>query len=195
MAGGGKAARGGLECADAGEVRGLADGSTAVAAKTGCGHACSNGCGLAAAGAARGVVEIPRIARAAVEEILCLVGHEELGAVGGAEDDGAGGEQAVDEDRIFVGNGAAMNGAAEFAAIAGDSNGGFDRDGKAGERAWADARGLSARAGGVEVNQGVELGIEALDLCDVLVEEFARRDGAAPQEGKLFGGRAEGDGH
>jgi hypothetical protein len=173
MAGRGEAACRRLERTDAGEVCGLANGSPAVAAESGRRHARRDRCRFAAAGSARGTFQIPGITRAAVEQVLGLIGHQELGAVGGAEDDGASREQAVDQDGVRIRNEAAMDGAAGFAAIPGDSDRGFDGDRQAGERTGAEARDLRPHAVGVEVDQGVELRIEPPDLCDVLVEEFA----------------------
>lgn len=88
-----------------------------------------------------------------------------------------------------------MNPAADFASITGDGDAGFDSDRQAGQRAWADMRGMGSHAGGIEVDQGVELGIEAPDLPDVLVGKFSWRDRSASQECELFGGRAERDGN
>jgi len=176
MSCGGESASRWLERADAGEVCGLADGSAAVAAEAGGGHTCCYGCRFAAAGAACGVVEIPRIVSAAVEEVLGLVGHEELRAVGGSENDGAGVEKTVDDDGVAAGDGAAVEGAADFAAIAGDGDRGFDGDRKAGERAGLDVCGACTDAVGIEVDKGVELGVEALDLLDVGFGEFEGGD-------------------
>lgn len=54
---------------------------------------------------------------------------------------------------------------------------------------------LSADAIGVKVDDGVEMRIKALDARDVLVGEFEGRDGAAAQEGELFDGGQQRDGH
>ena len=57
------------------------------------------------------------------------------------------------------------------------------------------ACGLRTNAGGVEVSEGVEAGIEAENLRDVLVGQLERCDGATLQQGELFSRGKKGDGH
>ena len=123
MAGGGDASGGGLERADAGVMGGLADGTAAVTAESGRRKACGDGGCFAATRTTGGVFKVPGIARATAEPIFGLVGHEELGAVGGAEDDGAGREETIDDNGVFVGDESAIEHAADFATMASNGDG------------------------------------------------------------------------
>ena len=93
------------------------------------------------------------------------------------------------------GDGSAIEGAADFAAVTGDGDGGLDGNGKARERSRTRTAGLRADPFRIEVDEGVELRVETLDLSDVLVGELERSDGAAAQERELFDGRQEDDRH
>src|SRR5438477_3197591 len=104
MAGAWDAARSWFESADAAEVRGDANGATAVAANAAEGKTGGDGCGFSAAGAAGGVCEIPGIARAAGEAVVGFVGHEKFGRVGGAEDNRACRAEAIDDSCGTKGN-------------------------------------------------------------------------------------------
>ena len=90
-----------------------------------------DGGGLASAGAAGGVGKVPRVVGAAVEEVVGLVGHQELGAVGDAEDDGSGRAKAADSFGIVGRNEIAVEEATAFAAVTGNGDGGLDGEGEA----------------------------------------------------------------
>jgi len=78
--------------------------------------------------------------------------------------------------------------AADFAAAAGDGDGGFDGDAETGERAGAAITSLLAHAVGIEVDESVQPGIEALDLRDVGVRELGGRDFLPLKKLQLLGG-------
>ena len=104
MSGGGNSAGCGLETADAGEVRGKANGAATVAADSAHGATGSDCRGFTAAGAARGAREIPGIAGFAGDAIVGFVGHEKFGRVGAGHENRSSGAQACDEDGVVFGD-------------------------------------------------------------------------------------------
>ena len=104
MSRGRKAARRRFQRADAGEMRGLAHRSAAVAAQTACRHSRRNRRSLASARSSRRVIQIPRIPRAAVQQVLRFVGHQELGAIRRSQNHSARLEQPIHENGILLGD-------------------------------------------------------------------------------------------
>ena len=109
----------GLERTDAGEMRRHAHRAAAVAAQSRRGHARRDGRRLAAARSARRALQIPGIVRAPVQQVRGFVGHQELGAVGRAQNQRARGAQPRDHDRVLAWDVALVEQAADLAAIAG----------------------------------------------------------------------------
>src|SRR5262249_46670592 len=95
----GKRAGGGFRPQNAEEGRGAGKGPPPVPADPPKRAAGWEGRGFAATGAAARVGKIPGIACCPGEAIVGFVGHEEFGSVGGAEEDGAGGAESIDDGR------------------------------------------------------------------------------------------------
>jgi hypothetical protein len=92
--GGGNPTWRGFQARDAATVGGHADGPAAIAANSARGAAGCNRRGFPAAGTAGGAFEIPWIGGPARDVVVGLVVGKEFGAVGLAEDHGAGGFEA-----------------------------------------------------------------------------------------------------
>ena len=183
----GDAAGRGLERTDACEVRGYTHGAPAVAAQAGRGHAGCEGRGFSPARSTGRSVEVPGIARSAVKQVRSLIGHQELGAIGGAQDERTRRSQARDNNGVFAGDVAAVQKAADFAEITRRRDRRLDRDWKTVKRAtrrrgFVHDPGLRTDAFGVEVDERVELRVEALDLADVGFGKFGDGDFARTQQ-------------
>jgi len=183
VAGGGNAAGSGLEPANAAEMRGHANRTAAIAADSTDGAARSDRGRFAAARTARGESEIPGIAGFSIKEIVRLVGHQEFGSVGVAEENGACGFEARDERGVLRGNVVFAEKRAAGAGPTGNVDGTFDADGNAVKRAERrtlcqggfGGTSLLASAGFVEVDEGVELRLAGLDTLEMSFENFGRR--------------------
>ncbi len=130
-----------------------------------------------------------------MEEVVGLVSHEELGAVCRSEDDGSFVAEASYAYGIVRWDVAAMEEAADLAAVAGGGDRRFDGDGEAGEFAGARVAGLFTDAIGVEVDKGVEDGVEAFDAEDVFFGELQGGDLAVAEELELIDGGEQGEAH
>ena len=93
----------------------------------------------------------------------------------------SGGAESCDGIRVMRCHDATAERAADLAAVTSDLNGRFHRERQAGERAGPHGACLRTDALRVEVDQGVQDGVEPLDLPDVFFREFERGDGAAAQ--------------
>ena len=121
-----------------------------------------------------------------MEQVGGLVGHEEFGAVGGAQDQSAGGAQPRYDHGIVARDVALVQQAADFALIPRGGDGGLDGNGKAKQRtreqfpasASCEARPVRDVLR-IEVGKGVEARIQALDLRDVRFGELG--DGDRPE--------------
>src|SRR2546422_2800863 len=100
MAGGGNAAGSRFEPADAAEVRGDANGSTAIAAHTSGGASGSDGSSFSATRSARRAREIPGIVGASIEKVIGLPCHQQLGSVRNSKNDCARLAQTCDQGSI-----------------------------------------------------------------------------------------------
>jgi len=141
---------------------------------------CGNrGC-LAAAGTTRGARNVPRIVGAAVEKIVGLPCHEQLGRVGSAQDDRARVSEARNQGRILSGYETCSKLGAGFAAHAFHIQRALDADGDsvkgahpftAGQCMLGHA-GFTARAFGIHLHEGVELGIQFLNPGEMGFHQF-----------------------
>ena len=190
----GNSARCRLQGANAGGVCGLANRSTAVAAKSCGGHARRNRRRFSAAGTTGRVFEIPWIRSATVEEIVGLVGHQEFGIVGDAEDHGTGLAQAPNDLGISARKLAFVQQTAKLAAMAGHGDSGFNGDGESAQGAGERMAGRSSYALCIEIDQCVERGIQKLDATDVFFCEFKGRDIILAKQCKLLDGGTFNDG-
>jgi len=112
-----------------------------------------------------------------VEQIICHVSHEVLRTIGGAENYRSRLPQTSHNRRVFGGDTAAVHQAADLAAMAGGRDGRLHRYWKAGERPERDGRAVNrprplTYALRIEIYQGIDLGIQPLDLADVFVGQF-----------------------
>src|SRR5690349_572496 len=158
MTSGGNASAGRLESADAAVVRRDADRAAAVAADASRDAARGDGCGFTAARPARSAREIPGIICAPVKNVVGLIGHEEFGRVGIADEDGAGGAQASDERSVGWRDVVSTQAGTGGASPTGDVNRTLDADRNAVERAefFAAARHFAGNASGAAGAFGVE---------------------------------------
>ena len=92
-----------LQRADAREVRRHAHRPAAVATQSRGGHPRRNRRRLAPARSARRALEVPRIARAPMQQVRGLIGHQELRAVGGAQNQRSRRAQPRHHHRILAG--------------------------------------------------------------------------------------------
>lgn len=196
MAGGGDASGSGLESADTAEMGGDADGAAAVAADAAGAAAGGDGRGFAAAGAAGAAGEVPGIAGAAVQRIAGLIVHQEFGGVGAAENNGAGGFQAGDEDGVLLGDVVLAQSGARGAIPSGDVDAAFDGEGNAVQRTEGGVAGdggfggagLGAGGGFIEMDEGVEAGVQGGGAAQMGFHDFDRRDFFGADEGGQFAG-------
>jgi len=109
-----------------------------------------------------------------VQIVLGDVGHEVLRAVRGAEDDCSRLPKARHNRRVFAGDAALVRQAADLATMAGGRDRGLHRYWKSGEGAlgFLGRSRLLADSLRVEIDQGVDLRVQALNLADVLVRQF-----------------------
>src|SRR2546429_3678236 len=84
-------------------MRRYADRAASIAANTAGRAPCSNRRRFASARAARGVCQIPRVARFSSEQVVSFVSHQKFGSVGIPEEDGAGRFQPRNKRSILFG--------------------------------------------------------------------------------------------
>src|SRR5207247_10772453 len=89
--------------ANAAKMRRHANRATTITANTAGRAPCSNRRRFASARAARGVCQIPRVARFSSEQVVSFVSHQKLGSVGIPEEDGAGRFQPLNKRSILFG--------------------------------------------------------------------------------------------
>jgi hypothetical protein len=127
-----------------------------------------------------------------VEQVGGLIGHEEFGAVGGSEDERACVAETADGFGVFGRDVPLVEEAADLAAVAGGRDRGFYGHGKAMQgsaRAFGRVQPvrLAADSLGVEIDECVQGGVEALDLLNVGFGEFSDGDLAGLQKFQLRG--------
>ena len=160
----GDAAKGGLEAEDAAKGSGDADGAGAVGAMGERAKAGGYGRGRAAAGAARCAFGVPGIAAGRTEQVVAHILVAEVGRVGLAGDDAAGGFYAAGDGAVEVGDLVLSEdrAAGEAQTVAGFEV--FDGDGQAVQEAEFVAAhdGSFGGAGGVKgaVAVYVEVGVD-----------------------------------
>ncbi len=212
MPSGGNATGRGLESADAAKVSRGADGTAAVAADSA--HRATGGdCGgFASAGATCRIRRVPWVGSFAAHAVVCFVAHQEFGRIGVAEQDCAGIFETIDKSRVGNGNVILAEERARGAGPTGYVEAGFYGKGNSFKRAWlVSARDSGfgvARTGtggfGVNVHEGIELGLDLLDAIEVGGDEFDGRNFLATEFCESFsdcginglghGGRKKGNG-
>src|SRR5215472_12941255 len=173
MAGGGNAARSGLQSTDATKMSGDANGAAAVTANAAHRATRSDGGSLSATRAACGVGKIPRIAGFSSEKIVGFVGHQKFGRVGVAEKNGSRSSQTGHERGVGASDIIFAEQRASGAWPAGNVDAAFDSERNAGKRPeWLILRdggfrgaSLCLSAVGVQMDEGVELRLKGLDAA------------------------------
>ncbi len=150
-----------------------------------------------AARAARSTGKVPRVVGAAVKKVVRLVCHQKFGDVGAAEENRASFAEPLDDDSVFIRDVIF----AELAAAFGTPTRHFERtlDGQRDtvkrsevirglcvcELGFGGA-GFSACGVGIDVNVGVEGGIEFFDASEMGVDDLDRGDFFRANGGGLF---------
>ena len=195
----GHAADGGAEADDIAPGGGIAERAAGVGAAGDGHHAAGERDRCTAGGAAAGFREVVGIVGCAEDTVEGLRAGTELGDVGFAEEDGAGGAHARDEQVVLGGDVVLEEGRAEGGADAG----GFDEvlvgDGQTVQRTEGFATRLHLVGAGCgcgclvgdERDDGVDLRIDAIDLLEVLGKSFASRKLLGADQGRHLDRRGE----
>ena len=177
---------------------GRADRTAAVTTDAAHAAARSDCCRFTAARAAGGIVEIPGIGSFAIEEIVGLVSHKEFRSVGIAEEDRTGGFETCDDCCVGYRHVIFAEKGAGGTAPTGDVDAGFDGEWNSCERlCWFTARQgrlSAARARqsrfGIEMNEGVEQGLQILNPLEMGGNEFDGRELFFAEKAEGFRNRA-----
>ena len=192
----GYASERGLEAEDAAEGGGDADGAGAVGAVGEGAESGGHGRGGAAAGAARGAISVPGIAARIAELVVAHVLVAEVGRIGLADDDGAGGLDAAGDGAVVAGDLVGVEDRAVGVAQTGAGFKVFDGDGQTVQEAEVVAAhdggfgGASDVEGAVAVDGqiGVDGGVDALDAVQHGLDQFNRGEAFGAHGGGEFGG-------
>jgi len=126
-----------------------------------------------------------------VQQVGGFVGHEEFRTVGGAQDQRTGGPQPRNHLGILARHIALMQQAADLAFVTGCGNGTLHRHRQTMQRAafggWSliHEERLGPHPLGVEVREGVEVGVEPINLLDVRLGQLGYRHFAGAQHFQL----------
>ena len=195
----GHAADGGAEADDIAPGGRIAEGPAGVGAAGDRHHAAGERDRCTAGGAATGFREVVGVAGCAEDTVEGLRAGAELGDVGFAEEDGAGGAHARDEQVVVCGDVVFEEGRAEGGADAGGFEEVLVRDGQTMQGAERFATrlhlvGAGCVCGGLVGDQGddgVDLRIDAIDLLEVLGKSFASRKLFGSDQGRHLDRRGE----
>ena len=178
MSGGRDAPGSGFQTADPAEMRGHTDGASAITTHSSSGTARGDCRSFTAARPARRARQGPGIIGAAIENIVRLPRHQQLGRVGHAHNDRSSSAQAGDQRRIAGCNQACSQACPRFATKPGNLDRTLDADWNPMQRShrfpphhscFCRLR-LTTSTFGVELHKRIQLRIQRLDSRQMSIE-------------------------
>src|SRR6266480_1395176 len=165
-------------------MRRYANRAATIAANTAGRAPCSNRRRFASARAARGVCQIPRVARFSSEQVVSFVSHQEFGSVGIPEEDGAGRFQPRNKRSILLGKVVPAEKGTGGAGPTGDINTTLDGEWHAMKRPEMIAQqnrifrraGLLAGSLGIQMDKRIQFRLQRLDAFKMEFDDLDRGD-------------------